>query len=99
MDPVLVTLLGYVAGCLGRTLYDFLFKALEDPNIVFDTKFITTMLLSMILSFILAMATFSTVGELSGSPIMLFATSLTTGFTVNHVINKGVSYLACTRTK
>ena len=61
MDILLIALLGYVIGAIFRTVYDFLFKTLEEPHLCFDSKYIATMIIGVILSFMSAMVTFTLV--------------------------------------
>ena len=60
MDILLMALLGYVIGAVFRTAYDYLWKALEDESVIFDTKYWFTMVVSIILSIMSAMVTFTT---------------------------------------
>lgn len=98
MDPLLVAFLAYVLGCLARTVYDALFKYLEDPALQWDQRYTITLLISIILSLILSAVTFPLDLVPSGSPAQIFLSSLTMGFMVNHVVNKGISYLAQAKT-
>jgi uncharacterized membrane protein YoaK (UPF0700 family) len=98
MDPLLVAFLAYVLGCLARTVYDALFKYLEDPAMTWDQKYTITLLISIILSLILSAVTFPLDLVPSGSAAQVFLASLTMGFAVNHVVNKGVNYLASQKT-
>lgn len=94
MDPVLLVFMGYVLGALFRTCYDFLFKLLEDPEIKWDQKYTVTLLISIILTLMSAMVTFSTVQFPADQPGGTLLFSVTMGFSVNHIVNKATSYLA-----
>ena len=94
MDPILVAFLGYVLGCVFRTTYDFLWKKLEADDVTFDSKYLTTMIISVILSIMTAMVTFSEYTWPGGDLASLFFQALTTGFVLNHLVNKPVSYIA-----
>lgn len=94
MDPILVAFLGYALGCVFRTSYDFLFKKLEADDVTFDAKYVTTCIISVILSIMTAMVTFSQYAWPAGDQASLFFQALTIGFTLNHLINKPVSYLS-----
>ena len=94
MDPILLAFTGYIIGALFRTTYDFLFKLLEDPEIKWDQKYTVTLLISIILTLMSAMVTFSTIQFPADQPAGTLLFSVTTGFAVNHLINKATSYLA-----
>jgi hypothetical protein len=94
LDPIIVAFVGYLTGCLFRTLLDYLFKMLENPDLVFDRKFIVTMLVSLIISLMLSMATFSAISFPTDGMSFIFFYTLGQGFLINHVTNKAVSYLS-----
>ena len=94
MDPILLAFTGYVLGALFRTLYDFLFKLLEDPSIKWDQKYTVTLLISIILTLMSALVTFSTIQFPADQPVGTLLVSVTMGFAVNHLVNKPVAYLA-----
>ena len=94
MDPILVAFLGYILGCVFRTTYDYLWKKLEADDVTFDPKYWTTMIISVILSIMTAMVTFSEYAWPGVDQASLFFQALTTGFTLNHIVNKPISYLA-----
>jgi len=94
MDAILIAFLGYLLGCVFRTTYDFLFKKLESDDITFSAKYITTMIISVILSIMTATVTFSAITWTGGDPALVFFSALTLGFTVNHIVNKPIAYLS-----
>lgn len=94
MDIILAAFIGYVVGAVFRTSYDLLFKLLEKPDMPLDRRYIITMLISIVLSFMSAAVTFSGVVIPEGSATMVLILTLAQGFMVNHLLNKGVSYLA-----
>lgn len=94
MDIILMGFIGYVIGAVFRTSYDLLFKILEEPNVPLDRRYIVTMLISIILSFMSAAVTFSGIVLPPGSEMVVFVATLAQGFTVNHIINKPVTYLS-----
>lgn len=94
MDVVLIALLGYVAGAVFRTTYDYLWKAMEDPDAVFDQKFVFSMVVSVILSVMSAMVTFTSLTVPLDGSTYVFISALTTGFMVTHLVNKPISYLS-----
>lgn len=97
MDVLIIAFVGYVVGGIGRTVYDFLWKLLDDPKAVWDQKYTITFLISTIISFISAVALFSTVQippDLAvSSQFSIFIITFTQGFTINHLVNKPITYL------
>lgn len=94
MDVLTIALLGFVTGAIFRSIYDFLWKAVENPDITFDTKYWATMLISIILSFISAMVTFTMVEIPGDGKPFVFLVTVSQGFMMNHLINKPVDYLS-----
>lgn len=94
MDILIVAFLGFVLGAIGRTAYDWLFKALGDPAFKFDSKYVASMLISIILSFITASVTFSTVTLPIGSEYFVLFAMVSEGYLINDVVNKPISYLS-----
>jgi len=94
MDIILAAFIGYVVGAVFRTSYDLLFKLLEKPELPLDRRYIVTMLISIILSFMSAAVTFSGIIIPEGSATVVMLFTLSQGFMVNHLLNKGVGYLA-----
>lgn len=92
MDIIFAAFLGYVIGAAGRTLYDYLFKIVENPDLAFDRRYLVTMLVSIILSVLTATVTFSTVPipDTSWNLVVFFMATM--GFTINDLINKPLSY-------
>ena len=94
LEPILIAFLGYVVGALFRTLYDFLWKTVDNPDFKWTHKYTVTMLVSVILSVMSATVTFTTIQvPVNGSPYILLS-SITLGFTVNHLMNKPIDYLS-----
>lgn len=93
MDIIIAAFIGYILGAAGRTLYDYLFKIVDNPDLAFDRRYIVTMLVSIILSMLTATVTFSAVPipDTSWSLVMFFMA--TEGFMLNHLINKPITYL------
>jgi hypothetical protein len=94
MDPILIAFIGYIIGALFRTLYDFLWKTLDNPDFKWDQKYTITMLISIILTFMSATVTFSTIQWPADQPAGILLTCVTMGFAINHLVNKPVDYLA-----
>jgi len=94
MDILLIALIFYVVGAIFRTVYDFCFKIVEDPTIKFDAKYAATMIISIILSFISAMVTFTLVEIPANGYAFVALAALSQGFAMNHIVNKPVDYLS-----
>ena len=94
MDIILIAFLAYTLGAVFRTIYDFLWKKMQDETITFDSKYWITMVISIILSIISAMVTFTTITVPADSATMVFMLCLTTGFMMNHLVNKPITYLS-----
>ena len=94
MDPTILAFLGYLIGGLFRTLYDFLWKAIDNPDLVFNQKYLATMLISVILSILSATVTFTTITIPVDGTSYIMLTCVTIGFTMNHLINKPIDYLS-----
>jgi amino acid transporter len=93
---VVIAFIGYIVGAIALTVYNYIWKILEEPNTPWDQKYTMTMLMSIILSIISAMFFFSNVQVPVGlaSDFSIFIITFAEGFAVNHVINKPISYLA-----
>jgi hypothetical protein len=83
----------YLVGAGCRTLYDFFFKILQDNSLMFDRKYLITMLLSTILAIMSATVTFQGVVIPEGSESTVLTFGFAVGFTANHIINKPIGYL------
>jgi len=90
----LIAIIGFLAGPLGKTLYDFFWKLAADPDIVFDKKYWITMFASMGIGFFAALVELAAFLQNIpvGSQAYIFLASFAQGFMVNHVINRPVDY-------
>lgn len=84
IDNVTIAFIGYLVGCIFRTTYDAI-PHLSEP---FDLKYLQSMFLSFLISVITAFVTFSSLPIPTLEPAYIFFTTLTTGFTINHIVNK-----------
>jgi hypothetical protein len=91
MDPILLALIGYVLGAVGRTVYDYLLKKLQDDNLSFDPKFYATMIISILLTMMTAVFTFPVSQVFGSEPILVLLAASSQGFAVNHITNGLVS--------
>lgn len=94
MDILLIAFLGYIVGSVFRTVYDYLWKTMDDPEFTWDHKYTVTMLISIILSIISAMVTFTAVQVPVNGTTYIFMACVAQGFMVNHLVNKPVDYLS-----
>ncbi len=84
---LLVIFLAFTIGAILRTLWGFLWKFLEDPDVVWKQRYLLSMLVSIVLTFIFAVNTFSTLDlTMEWNPMIAF-TFITTGFTMNSIFN------------
>lgn len=94
--------IAYVVGTLLRTIYAYLWKMLETPDLSFDKKYWVTMIISIILSVIVATTTFMGVIEqipdTGVNRTFLFFTFLSLGYALNDLVNRPVTYLAAKTT-
>lgn len=86
-----LTIIGFLLGPIGRTLYDYLWALRDNPE-DFDRRYIVTMILSIAISIIVGI--FFLPGILSNLPegtwAYILASSFAQGFMLNHIINKPV---------
>lgn len=98
IDIYTLGFIAYLVGTLFRTLYGYLWKMLENPDLSFDKKYWVTMIISMILSIIIAFTTF--MGVLEQLPdtdvnrTFVFFTFVSLGYALNDMVNRPVSYTA-----
>ena len=93
-DSILLALLGYFIGALLMTIYDYLWKAVNNPDLVFDRKYVASMLISTILSLMFAVATFTTLQVPVDGVGYVMISTIAMGFMANHLINKPVHYFS-----
>jgi len=94
-----IAIIGFLAGPLGRTLYDWGWELLEDPTITFDQRYWMTMLASMFISFFAGLVECAAfiltlppeISQWSHALIFLF--SFSQGFMISHVINRPLDHV------
>lgn len=89
---IMILFFCFTIGAILRTLWGFLWKYLEDQR-DFDSKYIKTMIVSIVVTFIFAVTTFSTLTIPDEWAPMLAFTFITTGFTANSLINDIVTFM------
>lgn len=94
MDILLLALLLYASGAVARALYDFLWKASEQETFSWDHKYTASLLISIILAFISAIVSFSTVQIPTDGYVYVAMSSFTMGFTIAHIVNKPIDHMS-----
>ena len=96
MDTFIVALIGYILGAVLRTTYDYLWKIMEKPELIFDKKFIATMIVSIVITVISAVVVFPTITTYVYYKTLSWTliSCIGIGFMANHLVNKPVSYLS-----
>ena len=92
MDVYILSFLGIVVGSIFVTVYNYFWKILRDSDVRFDLKYCITMLISILLTITATPLIFLNVTVPLGSDFYVFMSMVAIGFTVNHLINKPVSY-------
>ena len=92
MDIYILSFLGIVVGSIFVTVYNYFWKILRDSDVRFDLKYCITMLISILLTITATPLIFLNVTVPLGSDFYVFMSMVAIGFTVNHLINKPVSY-------
>jgi len=92
MDIYILSFLGIVVGSIFVTVYNYFWKILRDSDVRFDLKYCITMLISILLTITATPLIFLNVTVPLGSDFYVFMSMVAMGFTVNHLINKPVSY-------
>jgi membrane-bound metal-dependent hydrolase YbcI (DUF457 family) len=84
-----VAVLGFLLGLSSHTLYDYLFRLKENPDLAFDGDYWIALTASIGTSIIIGMASLAcfvpTLPE--GSRLYTFSASFAIGFTLEHLIN------------
>ncbi len=88
---IMILFFCFTIGATLRTLWGFLWKYLEDGR-DFDRKYIMTMIISIVITYIFAVTSFSTLTIPDEWAPMLAFTFITTGFTANALINDIISF-------
>jgi len=85
-----IAIIGFLCGPVGRTLYDFFWAIRDDPDLVFDRRYLITMVASIAISIIVGLVSLPSLYQNmpTGSDVYVFASSLALGFMLNHVINR-----------
>lgn len=94
-----IAIIGFLLGPIGRTLYDYMFKLLENPDLVFDKAYWITMIASMVIGFFTALVQcVIIIAQIpSGSQWFIFLSCFAQGFMLSHLINKPIDYVRRTR--
>ncbi len=90
MDIVLLAFIFYIAGAITRTVVAYLAKIVTAPEgtITFNAKYWATMILSVILSFVAGVGTFTAVPiPAATSWVLVLAATFPLGYAINDGIN------------
>lgn len=98
LTPEIICLIGFILGPIGRTLYDYGWALMENPDIVFDKRYWITMVGAMVIAlfaglveapvFLLALP--PEIAEW-GRPL-LFLFGFAQGFMISHVLNRPLDH-------
>lgn len=94
MDPILLAFIFFALGAVGKTVYDYLWKIIENPDLAFDVKYLMTMLVSILLTILTSPVAFLNVTIPVDGTAFIMLSSFAMGFTMNHLVNRPVSYFA-----
>ena len=91
MDIEMLAFFAILVGAATKTFYDYLFKIVEDPKITFDSLYLVSMLISVLLTIMTTPLLFLNVTVPTGSDFFIFIAMFSYGFTANHLINRPVT--------
>jgi len=83
----------FLGGAVLRTVWGYLWKVLEDPDLVYDPKYTATMIISTILTTIFATTIFSQQTLPQQYDIMQVFSFISIGFTANSLFNSPISHI------
>jgi len=91
-NQILILFVCFASGAVLRTLWGYLWKWLEAGELEWDRRYIASMIVSIIITFIFALITFSS-QQLPNywEPMHAFS-YISIGFTINTLFNSVVSY-------
>lgn len=79
-----IALIGIILGVIGKTLFPYFKKVMEDPNIIFNWGYVGTMIMS---GFVAAVFVFPLFVIPEGEPWAVFIAAIVFAVSVNGVIN------------
>jgi hypothetical protein len=98
-----VVFIGAIVGSAARTLFPFWEKARENPDIIFERKFLGTAIISFVSAVALGIGAFptllQTVEGMNLSPGVIFAIVATAAFGINSGANMLLSHKTTAETK
>ena len=98
MDVTTIAFLCFIAGAIIRTVYGFLAKVVTD-GVKFNAQYWATFGITVISTVMLAIAAFAALPIPAGVPLLyVILAALSSGYTINDVINRGVSTYQGTKT-
>lgn len=94
LDIYILILLAVMAGGIGRTLYHFLFKVLNDPSLAFDKKYLITMLIAVLMTIMSTPLLLVNVEIPQGSEFFVLISMYSLGWFSNDLLNPPISTLS-----
>lgn len=91
MEPILIALVCYVIGAGLRSTYAYLMKKLRDPSLPWDHTYTTSFIVSVILSMITALVTFSTFQVPAGSLAFVALFCIAQGYAMTDLVNTAIA--------
>jgi hypothetical protein len=88
LDPTIVAIIGIFLGCFARTVFPYLKKVEEDPDTVFDKKYLVSLLIALISSIIGAILIIPSFQIPQGANMVVFSIAFTTGWGTNDILNE-----------
>lgn len=87
-----IAIIGFLCGPVARTFYDFFWTIRDDPDLVFDRRYLITMVASIAISIIVGLVSLPSLYQNmpTGSQGYVFASSLALGFMLNHIVNRPI---------
>jgi len=90
---ILILFICFLAGAILRTVWGYLWKVLEDPDLIYDHKYTATLIISTILTTIFAATIFSQQTLPQQYDLMQVFSFISIGFTANSLFNSPISHI------
>jgi len=88
IDPTAVAVLGIFLGCFVRTVFPYLKKLEENPDLAFDRKYAVSLLVSLVASVVAAVLIIPSFQVPEGAGIVVFSVAFTAGWGTNDILNE-----------
>ena len=90
---ILILFICFTGGGVLRTVWGYLWKVLDDPNLIYDHKYTATMIISTILTIIFAVTIFAQQPLPQEYDMMQVFSFISVGFTANSLFNSPISHI------